>query len=341
MKKIHLLLLLSLLHCYAFGQRDRFAYWDDPKGMIATQTGILLAEIENHLIKHPPAPSNDSGRKLALYTLDAIYHDERTDGSNAVKDFFERRYLRVAEDLSSRSGDPKMTVYKLYNHGFIIRTATATFGFDVVTGPYKQDKRTPLVSDSTIHRLIDQCDVLFVSHFHADHADEAVARYSLEKGKTVVAPEGLWDNLKGKLLHLRKDHVFDQQLEMQNGHALKVHVLPGHQGDRVLNNIYIVTTEEGHSVAHTGDQANEKDLEWISDVSKTVSTDVLLVNCWNQHISEIVRGLNPRLIIPGHENELAHSIDHREPHWLTYQHVKDIGKPYVLMTAGEYYKVTK
>ena len=37
-------------------------------------------------------------------------------------------------------------------------------------------------------KLTDQCDLLFISHSHRDHADEVVAQMFLDKSKPVVAP---------------------------------------------------------------------------------------------------------------------------------------------------------
>ena len=56
----------------------------------------------------------------------------------------------------------------------------------------------------------------------------------------------------------------------------------------------------------------------------------------------------PELVITGHENEMGHAIDHREPYWLTYQ--RKVGSdrfggsrligydvPLLVMTWGEAY----
>ena len=44
------------------------------------------------------------------------------------------------------------------------------------------------------------------------------------------------------------------------------------------------------------------------------------------------------MIVTGHEDELGHSIDHREAFWLTYYKMEEVYKisvPYVIMGWGE------
>lgn len=61
----------------------------------------------------------------------------------------------------------------------------------------------------------------------------------------------------------------------------------------------------------------------------------------------IAKGLNPKLIIPGHENELGHTFDDRVPYWgdekylnLEYSELKQ-NFPVLLMAWGESYFYTK
>jgi len=200
-------------------------------------------------------------------------------------------------------------------------------------------------------RLIDLCDVLFISHYHADHAEEWVAQTFINKGKPVVAPPDIW---KGKSIHKQITHLErvahrEQLLPVEGGRLnLKVVVYPGHQGQDIINNNYLVTTPEDLSVAQMGDQYNDDDFNWIDEAGKYQDLDVLLPNCWTTDIVRVAKGFNPGLIITGHENEMGHTIDHREPYWLTYQRQKGSDRfggssdvsyshPLVLMTWGESY----
>ena len=65
---------------------------------------------------------------------------------------------------------------------------------------------------------------------------------------------------------------------------------------------------------------------------------MLIINCWSNHFNEYVAGFSPKVIVTGHEDELGHSIDHREAFWLTYYKMEEVYKisvPYVIMGWGE------
>jgi hypothetical protein len=51
----------------------------------------------------------------------------------------------------------------------------------------------------------------------------------------------------------------------------------------------------------------------------------------------VVKGFNPKLVMTGHENEMGHTIDHRESNWLTYTRLKGSPIPFLLLTCGESY----
>ena len=57
-------------------------------------------------------------------------------------------------------------------------------------------------------------------------------------------------------------------------------------------------------------------------------------------LKETIQGFSPRAIIFGHENEMGHSIDHREAFWLT-QHKLDtmaLPVPGIILCWGEGYR---
>jgi L-ascorbate metabolism protein UlaG (beta-lactamase superfamily) len=241
-------------------------------------------------------------------------------------------------------------IWKLYDHGFVVRTKSVTIGFDLIRGRSAGAEGFP-VCEETMERLIKQCDVLFISHYHGDHAEEWVAQSFIDQGKAVIAPPGVWENrpIHKSLTHLERVAHSVQKLPVQGGRqVLEVVVYPGHQGERIENNVTLVRTPGGLSFVHMGDQSNSNDFAWIDEVGNKHVVDVLLPNCWTTDIVRVVSGFNPHLVITGHENELGHTIDHREPYWLTYQRQKgsdrfggssDVGydTPLILMTWGESY----
>jgi hypothetical protein len=167
----------------------------------------------------------------------------------------------------------------------------------------------------------------------------------------VVAPPDVWEDkpIYSEITHLRREPHTLQVLPLQTVQKeIKVVVYPGHQGTEIQNNVSLVITPEGLSFSQMGDQSNGDDFEWIDEVGAHHSVDVLMPNCWTTDIVRVAKGFDPKLVITGHENEMGHTIDHREPYWLTYQRQtgsdrfggsRDVGYDYplILMTWGESY----
>ena len=81
-------------------------------------------------------------------------------------------------------------------------------------------------------------------------------------------------------------------------------------------------------------------------VEEIRTVDVLMTNSWAYYPEQrLAKGFRPGLIIPGHENELGHTIDHREPFWLNYVRLSGpLSFQWVQMAWGEkfqYIPVTK
>ncbi len=306
-------------------------FWGNADAFLNRQAECSFNLIEQTLEQYPPVAGQPLSRKLALYNLDALLHETRYDQNAVLHQFMTKRIKSVLEDLSC-SMKEGMKIYKLYNDGFVVCTKSVTFAFDLCRGD-------SLISDSLIQAVVDKCDILFISHIHKDHADLKVAGMFMNAGKPVWVPANLWEK-NTAVRHIRSEKIIEDKIQIREG-KLNIIVLPGHQ-DQLINNVYNVITSEGFSIVHTGDQYNEKDFEWISQLKKRIpAVDVLLVNCWTLHLKKLVDDFDPKLVITGHENEIGHSIDHREPYWLSFQKLKHINNPYVLMTWGEYYKYSR
>ena len=121
---------------------------------------------------------------------------------------------------------------------------------------------------------------------------------------------------------------------MKSG-QLSVQILPGHQ-DALQNNISVVRSAEGFTFAQTGDQYHKEDLDWLLNVHEKIgSIDVLMINCWANSLYEAIDGFDPKLVLTSHENELGHTIDHRESYWTSYDKLSKVSRPHCLMTWGE------
>lgn len=328
--------ILFVASC-SVGFAQSINYWDRPDDLLNDQAKFILGLACKTLEKYPPQLPEPMERRLSLAAIDGVLHNVNATARPSVQEFFHSRWDKAIKEIETTRVDEGAMVWKFYLSGFIVRTPTVTFAFDLTSG-YETGVEGFKISDDVMGRAVRQCDALFVSHHHPDHADEWVARAFIEQGKPVVAPPGVWRNepINSKITHLKNKPHLLQSLPVQNGkRELKVVIYPGHQG-RIPNNVSLVFTPEGISFCHTGDQGgNRDDFGWMDSVGKHHRVDVLMPNCWSRDIVRMARGFNPRLIIPGHENAMGHEIDHREPFWLTYRRLEKSTKPLMPMCYGE------
>ena len=314
------------------------------------QAEALLAQANQVFSESPPNWPEPAARRSALMLLDGVFHDVYAPRRAPVQSFFKTRMKTAMDEIEQTEIENGARIWKLYNHGFVIRTKTVTIGFDLIRGESVRAEGFMMDAED-MDRLVQQCDVLFLSHFHGDHAQETVAQSFIDAGKPVVAPPGLWKDkpIYASITHLEREAHTLQTLPVQGGkQLLKVVIYPGHQGADIENNVPLVITPEGLSFSQMGDQSNQDDFKWIDEVANNHAVDVLMPNCWTTDIVRVAKGFNPAVIITGHENEMGHTIDHREPYWLTYQRREGSDRfggsnkvgydtPLILMTWGESY----
>lgn len=329
-------------------ERDyKFAYWGHPDQMVLAQAQFMFDQVDKALDACPPVPERsgvepegkDASRLLlrrsTLLNLDAVIHQfARPDTLSSLLGFMDSRIGKVAADLR-RPMKKGMKVYKLYNASFIFRTRSVTIAFDINT------RNGTLSSPSAIKPVVDGCDALFISHNHSDHFDNKVVDLFLDSGKQVFAPEGYRPD-DSRITHIRHDGCY-RFTAVLGGKEVPVTVFPGHQDD-LQNNVYVVHLPGGFKVAHLGDQTWEpSELEWISKVKdEEPGIDVMTLNGWTKEADAFVRGFSPRLVVSSHENELAHSVDHREGYWMTIHRFGNLYRlpvPFVVMAWGESYSV--
>lgn len=317
---------------------ERFHYWRDAPGMLQDQSALVFEQAYKVLDRHGPSTMPSEERKLALFALDAQLHDTRLDSGDALYAFMDGVGHRMLESMNMPIAPGETRVHRFYNQGAIVQSASATIAFDLVKGGSAE---RPFFSDSLMQAIVERCDIMFISHEHGDHADPTVARMFTDQGKDVVVPTGLWEGVSPHMMPLRKEGLLKTTVQLQKkGVSLQVGVFPGHQ-DKVPNNIYIVTNPEGKTIVQTGDQSNAEDVEKIAAIGRDFDVDILLAHCWMRPMERIVELIDPALVVLGHENEMGHTIDHREPYWLTFRRIQHVKKPTVVMAWGEYLNISK
>ena len=314
-------------------------WWGDVDGFYNQQHKVTLQLVDEALCKYPPSLEEPMERKMAMLMLDGVLHEEEAAKRPAVQDFLKRRIHNAIEEITSTEVEEGAMIWKMYNHGFVVRTASVTIGFDLVPGNPWGDKDFS-VDREIFQKLADACDILFISHRHGDHADEWVAQSFIDIGKPVIAPPEVWKDkaIYKKVLHLPREPHNAQSIKVQEGkQELSLRNYPGCQGSDIENNVPVVTTPEGMAFVHTGDQSGpEENWRWIDEMGEQ-RIDVLFPNCWTPDIHRMIKGADPELVITGHENEMGHSVDHRESNWLTYTRLEGASKPFLLMAWGEAY----
>jgi L-ascorbate metabolism protein UlaG (beta-lactamase superfamily) len=290
---------------------------------------------------HPSIPEYPA-RRAALIRMDDILHIESAPQKRPVQDFYKARMERAIEEIEHTHVAEGVQIWKLYNHGFFIRTKSVSFTFDLVPGGGDPDFA---ITADQVRRLAAQSDATFISHLHGDHASKEVARASLAMNKPVIAPPDLWADdpeFYGRLTYPERGEKASQIIKLaRESWSLKVIAYPGHQGPSVENNVYLVTTPEGYSIVHMGDQwawpHSNREFNFFKEMGHEHHVDILLPNVWAAGLPMIIQDVDPQLVIPGHENEMGHIVPHREDYTQTYERLFGVDIPYLVMTWGESY----
>jgi L-ascorbate metabolism protein UlaG (beta-lactamase superfamily) len=256
-----------------------------------------------------------------------------------VADFLNRRIQRAVGEMESERVTSGMTLWKLYNHGFVVKTPQVTIGFDLHQGPFE----TLHIASELFDRILRATQALFISHTHSDHADAYAISRMIEMGRPVIVPPGLGQDNEwhDRLIQPERHWKVSNKLALGETN-LSYRVFPGHQGAELLNNVYWVDLSRDLHVMHTGDQSLIEDFcVWIDRVQDQFEVDVLLPNCWSTDLRRLIDGTQPRLVITGHENEMGHPVDHREAFSKTYAHIAEEPTPVLVMAWGERYHYEK
>ena len=306
-------------------------YWGDAEGLLQDQASLIFETAYKVLADHPPAPVVSNERMLALLSLDALLHDTRLDNGKAFASYMNNIASNLLSELQKTelSGN-EMRIFRFYNHGFVIKTPTVTIGIDLVNHVGTAE---PFASDALMRQVVEQCDILFISHIHGDHADSSVAQMFYDQGKDVIVPQEMWKDEPLQLRILRGADVTRELIHLPTkGISLTVDIYPELQGE-TANNVYVITLPEGQTVMHTGDMHYTFSAKMR--LRGNVKVDVLLVNSWMVKVKNFISDIAPALVISGHENEVNHEIDHREAYWLTFKRLSGIKPPFVVMAWGE------
>jgi len=258
-----------------------------------TQSPYL--QIQTTLRSNPPCAGNKEMRKDAILSLDAYLKDDSSRWSPEISVLYGNMMGFVESEITEpvTSG---VRIWSMYNHGFIVKTPSTVFAFDLVHGYPSWKYQIP-------DAILEQIQVLFISHKHDDHRDPTIIRAITDLGGEVVMPVEEW-LASLDLVYLSADE--DATLA-----GLHIKAYDGLHGDIPVR-MYVVTTPEGLTIMHTGDNQTSETLP------DGVTVDILLLNAWVNDsgsaspvdgMRNSINKLTPRLTILGHIQEMSHLYD--------------------------------
>lgn len=88
------------------------------------QADALLGQANKVSSDYPPAWPEPATRRSALLLLDGVFHDVYAPRRVPVQSFFKTRMKKAIEEIEQAEIVNGERIWKLYNHGFVIRTKT-------------------------------------------------------------------------------------------------------------------------------------------------------------------------------------------------------------------------
>lgn len=310
-----------------------------------------LDQVQLMLKSNPPSYPPSKGRVEALSVLDGPLHLQEANRFRSVHDFLLNRLTDTVSEIEATRVTTGAMIWKIYNHGFVIRTPSVTLGMDLVRGWRVEAGGKQLefgLTPELTNRLARQIDVLTVSHVHGDHQDFEMLKAMLAAGTPVLADPSAFADAEPHPLLIRPPRLPREvaadpttspafmRLNTRAGTSVDYLVYPGRQAPATVNNVFLLRSPEGMTFMHTGDQDWNPDTIWMENVARQQPVDVLLVNCWSSNLNTLVLGSRPSLVIMGHENEMNHTPAHREAFWRSFQCFRPLGdQPYHVLCWGE------
>lgn len=228
-----------------------------------------------------------------------------------------------------------LAMCKVYNMGFIVRTSERTFLLDLKWWGSAEDAA----------HIASKSDVFFLTHPHADHYNPVMLNAMRDAGKTIVMPcRSMRDFSSEDIILIDRDVTSPMDID-----GISVMTVFGNQGAKIPNNVYHLSFD-GWTII---DQGDNKVWQKQTMLAEYPASDVLLAPVWNgiknlfTPAMQACEGGRMPLYLTTHENELGHTVDHRESYWELFNRqdrLADPSYPYPpvrLLGIGECVYLTK
>ncbi len=286
---------------------------------------------------NPPGSPNGKARRDALLAIDDVLHIGAAADLRPVQQFYRSRIARAVREVRAEQVSSGAMIWKMYNHGFIVKTSRATIGLDLVRG-----YGGTTMPDDAAAELARTVQVATISHWHEDHADLELCRSISACGGQILVPPDLfkrWSSEGGldlvEMVPGRSHHGRGVMFEAVEGH---------HDGppDSCDLNMYYAVTGDGVSLLHTGDHwinrrmpLSASDESFLDSVCQDYRVDILLVNRSPYQFRTIVEKFKPQIAISSHENELSHDIAARATYAASLEQLAKVQVPSFTLAWGE------
>jgi len=259
------------------------------------------------LTANPPDGSNWIKRRELLEAIDVPINARHTaDWRRDVGALYQRQMDKALDEIGESRVADGVRIWRMYNMGFVVKSAEATIGFDIHPGWVFDNP----MDDNQQKRLAELLDIAFVSHWHHDHCSRPFLRQMLAAGKKIVLLDSNAKELSGDSV-FRIPGVADRPLRIA---GVDIYGHTGRQFPTARNNVYVVRIG-GLLVMHQGD--NDK-TSLYRKIAGEHEIDILLGNCWAR-LRTVVEGVKPSLLISGHENEIKHPLFFRSGYKRTFK----------------------
>jgi hypothetical protein len=280
-------------------------------------------EIKENLFTDRPQSGDMDLRENLFGSIDDLILGTYPPLHSGTRPFYRDMIEKAILEIQNEKVSEGATIWQIYNHGFVVKTPTACFGFDL----YDYFRSPDFI------KLADLIDVYFISHEHGDHYSTTLIQICNNLGKPVVGPSE-FSIIPYKMGPGENDVISNLTITAHDGlHSTAVRQ-------------FEVVTQEGLKILHTGDNQTSLTLPSIDDI------DVLLLNgwinesgntTWIEGVRIAIDKLKPSVTLPGHLLELGHLGSSYPP--VPYRDLIEVdngnlASEYYLMAWGERYHHT-
>ncbi len=259
------------------------------------------------LTEHPPNDANWAKRREMLEAIDVPINAKQDDAwRRDVGALFQQQMNKAIAEISESRVTDGVRIWRMYNMGFVVKSAEATIGFDIHPGWVFDNP----MDKAQLKRLAEQLDIALVSHWHHDHCSRPFLKQMLAAGKKIVLLDSVAKELTGENVF----RIPGRHARPVKAAGVEVYGHTGRQFPTARNNVYVVRIG-GLMVMHQGD--NDK-TSLYRNIAAEHKVDVLLVNCWAR-MDTVIEGVKPKLAISGHENEIRHPSMFRSGYRRTFR----------------------